>query len=356
MSTVFVRQPVVINLTFPQLLTWRSRCREDDVVGTEFLDLLLSLAGDPLTNRQQPDHAGDSDENAEHRQKRTQRVQQKTLQSDTQVTQQHRHSRWSLSGSPLGVCVRRGCIFPVGDFGGSRNRTQDFVLLDHAVAQADDPSRTCGNFFLVSHHHDRRPVVVQSVEQVEDFVGRGGVQVAGCFIGENELRSVRQTSRDAGSLLLTAGKFVGAMSQSVAQSDFVCQGVAPVAIFLRNTALVRERDFDVLQHGQLLNQVVGLKDEADAAGADCGQLIVTQRRDVLTTEVVLPGRRSIEAAQQVEQRALAGTRRSHDRDIIPDRDIQIDALQHAHGFAAEFVVLAQVANQERRAGRRIRTC
>ena len=58
--------------------------------------------------------------------------------------------------------------------------------------------------------------------------------------------------------------------------------------------------------------------------------------------VMLPPRGRIEAADQVEQRGLAGSRRTHERDEIPGLDVQIDAVQDFDLLRAARVGLAEI--------------
>ena len=55
---------------------------DDNVIGPEPLDLLLCFETDPLADGQQPNHAGHADEDAQHRQERSQGVQQQALDAE----------------------------------------------------------------------------------------------------------------------------------------------------------------------------------------------------------------------------------------------------------------------------------
>ncbi len=85
-ATILIGQAIVEDSAFPQLLPGRMGRGEQDVVGPQFLDLFLSFSCDPLTDRQQPDDAGDSDEDAQDRQQRSQWMHQQALQPDAQIS------------------------------------------------------------------------------------------------------------------------------------------------------------------------------------------------------------------------------------------------------------------------------
>src|ERR671915_370367 len=70
-----------------------------------------------------------------------------------------------------------------------------------------------------------------------------------------------------------------------------------------------------------------LKDEADRAVAQLGQLAVGQLGDVATVDQHRPRCRPVEAAEQVHERGLARPGGPYDRDELPRGD--------AHAYAAQ---------------------
>ena len=76
-----------------------------------------------------------------------------------------------------------------------------------------------------------------------------------------------------------------------------------------------------------------------------GQLVVVHLGDVVAAEEIAAGGRPVEAAQQVEQRALAGARRAHDRDVVALGHVERHAAERVHRLARKDVVLAQIANR-----------
>ena len=63
-----------------------------------------------------------------------------------------------------------------------------------------------------------RPSLVQSLEQVQDFVRRRRVEVAGRLIRQNEFGVVDQAAGDRHALLLAAGKLRRPVIQPLAQA------------------------------------------------------------------------------------------------------------------------------------------
>ena len=84
----------------------------------------------------------------------------------------------------------------------------------------------------------------------------------------------------------------------------------------RGHAPDRERHRDVLQRGELRQQVVELVDEAERAVAHARRVPSPSARRSRALDADLARRRRVEPAQQVQQRALAGARGADDRDAL----------------------------------------
>jgi hypothetical protein len=81
--------------------------------------------------------------------------------------------------------------------------------------------------------------------------------------------------------------------------------------------------------------VEALEHEADACAAHRGLLVWRECGDVAAFEPVMAGVGAVEQTEQVEQRRFAGTRRSHDRDVLAGLDAQRDVAQGVHLAVAE---------------------
>ncbi|MDT4874180.1 hypothetical protein FQZ97_1094660 [compost metagenome] len=73
------------------------------------------------------------------------------------------------------------------------------------------------------------------------------------------------------------------------------------------------------------------------------ELPIVHPVDALAFDLDLAAGGRIQAADQVEQRGLAGTGRAHQGDEVAVRDVQVDAVQHLHLFGAALVGLGEVA-------------
>ena len=90
---------------------------------------------------------------------------------------------------------------------------------------------------------------------------------------------------------------------------------------------VGERQLDVLVDRQVVEQVIALKDEADVPLLQRGAILGGERVNRMPHQVVLAAPGAVVHAEDVEQRRLAGARRSHDRDELAWLDVERDAAQ-----------------------------
>ena len=102
------------------------------------------------------------------------------------------------------------------------------------------------------------------------------------------------------------------------------------------------RQGHVLLGGQRGEQVEELEDEPDVVAAELGELLVVESLVVEAANRDRARGGRLERADDMEQRALAGSGRAHDRDHLALFDRQVDAVQSAHLGAALAVVHVQV--------------
>ena len=137
------------------------------------------------------------------------------------------------------------------------------------------------------------------------------------------------------------------MVKPVAQPDHLRQFDTPAAGPGADVFLIEEGNFDIFDHRQLLNQVIRLKDKPDSAAADFGQGAIVQSGDVVVAQKDLSGGRPVKTAEQVQQGALPGPRRSHNGDEVAARNFQVDPAQSANRLPFQDI-LARYAGKERR--------
>src|SRR5215831_8762040 len=91
----------------------------------------------------------------------------------------------------------------------------------------------------------------------------------------------------------------------------------------------------------------GLEHEAHGSAPQPRQTALAHPIDTATRERNLPRRRSIETAEQVEQRRLPAAARPHHGERLAARNVEVDSVDRAHKPFAAPVMLAQLARLQR---------
>ena len=115
----------------------------------------------------------------------------------------------------------------------------------------------------------------------------------------------------------------------------------------RRHAAQFQRQSDVLLGRKRGQQIERLEDEPHPLAADDGTLVVVQRGQVDPFQQDLAAGGRFHAAEDVQQGALAGARRTHDRQQFALADLEVDAAQGVNAnFPLGPVVLLQAAGFE----------
>src|SRR5690606_10274724 len=93
------------------------------------------------------------------------------------------------------------------------------VKLDVAVLEADDALAAGGDAVVVGDHDDGHALAVQLLDDLEDGLAGGGVEVAGGLVGEEDDGAGDEGAGDGGALLLAAGELAGAVAEAVVEAD-----------------------------------------------------------------------------------------------------------------------------------------
>ena len=157
-----------------------------------------------------------------------------------------------------------------------------------------------------------------------------------------------QRARDGDALLLAAGEL---RRRALGERRHAHRGervVRPGTVLRQRHVTVHQRQGDVLARRRARQQVEALEDEADAAIAQLGATVRVEAPHVDAVEQVGAGGGPIEAAEDVEQRRLAGARRPHDRHQLAGADGEGDAPQRLDRLlgALQHVALAHVAQRD----------
>jgi acyl-CoA thioesterase-1 len=170
---------------------------------------------------------------------------------------------------------------------------------------------------------------VDVVENAGDALAGGVVEIAGGLVREEDARAGNQSACEDDSLLLAAGQFAGAVVLTVSQTDLT------ESLLSRRTGLLfgftadQEGHHDVLEGGELGEQVVNLPHEPEEAVAKVGEAVFVEGGDVDVPVEDTAGGRTVEAAEEVQERRLAGAGFADDGDALSGIDAEVEILEHS---------------------------
>ncbi|XXY35109.1 hypothetical protein WMF04_30945 [Sorangium sp. So ce260] len=146
---------------------------------------------------------------------------------------------------------------------------------------------------------------------------------------------------DGDPLLLPARQLVGPMGDAVGEANQRERK-------LRLTAPARGRQpgevqgqLDVLERAQHGNQVERLEDEAHVGVPEATERRSPERRQGHTGHLERAGVRPVDAAEQVQEGALAAPRGTADGDQLPGSDVQIERIHRPDLLGTSAVALHQ---------------
>jgi len=189
---------------------------------------------------------------------------------------------------------------------------------------------------VVGDHDDGRAEPVHGVaEQREDLGGGGGVEGAGGLVAEDHVGAGDEGAGDGDPLLLAAGELGGPPGALVGEADLAedLGGAAPVGAAPGEP----QREQHVLLDGERGQQVEGLEDEAEAAAAQFGELVLAEACDLGAAEPDGAGGGAVESGGALQEGRLAGAGRSHHGGEAAVREAQVDAAQGVHGAVSPAV-------------------
>ncbi len=189
---------------------------------------------------------------------------------------------------------------------------------------------------IVSDHYDRPPLLVKLAQQPQDDLFVLRIEIAGGFIGQNNLRVIDQRSRDADSLLLASRKLPWQVAHAVAQPH---AGQSFNRLFLIGHAVEVLRQHDVLDRGKKRNQVKLLEDESNLFRAHAIQFVRRNAGNVLAVEPDFAGCGAVEAANQIHQRRFTRPGGAHDGKPFALRDVQRDAVECMNGVVLTLLAI-----------------
>src|SRR5581483_11227587 len=147
---------------------------------------------------------------------------------------------------------------------------QPCLVDEGTVAHRDQAIRGGGHSGVVGDGDQRLSGLTQLLEQAQHLGGPGAVQVAGRLVGQHHEWRVGQGAGDRHPLALAAGQGGGEVGCAVFEVDLLEQFVRAFASAPRRGAGEQRRELDVLERGELVDQVEGLEHEPEGVAVGGG--------------------------------------------------------------------------------------
>src|SRR6266851_2036784 len=218
---------------------------------------------------------------------------------------------------------------------------------DNSVAHVNNAVEIGGCFRVVRDHDDGlAQIFIQLPQHLQHDFRVFRIQVSCGFIGEENLRLIDDRPRDGHALLLTAGKLRGLVMKTSRQTEHLRYDIEAVRV--ESVAMNKLRDGDIALGRQGGEQIETLKDEADFVAAQFGARGVAQFGEIITVDQNLAPGSLRQAADHIQQRRLAASRRPHHRDRFARLHLEIHPTQRRDFDFSRAVEFPQVFCSEYR--------
>ena len=217
-------------------------------------------------------------------------------------------------------------------------------IVEHSLLEVAARAGPPGGPRIVGDHHDRlRELPVEAHQEVEDLVGAprrpGRPSARRPRAAWGRRRSPARSPRAAPGRPRAAAAVAGA----VGEPDDLRAVRARSRRSLLERAVSRSGRLDVLEGRQDRDQVVELEDETDVPAPPRRERGSPRASSGLVpATTTLPAARAVDARDQVQQRGLSRSRRAHQGQECPLRDLEVDAVEHGDRLAVPSVGLADV--------------
>jgi hypothetical protein len=202
----------------------------------------------------------------------------------------------------------------------------DGDLREAAVRELDTAIRETADGGIVRDHQDCMALVVEIAQKANHGFFVGFVEISRWFVGKNKLGMIDERAGDGDALLFAAGKLRRKMQEAFAQAD-ASKGFGGL-MFIRGAVKIL-REHDVFNRGEIRDEVKLLKDKTDFLGAKTREARFVETAHVNAVDDGAAVRGRVESADNIDERSLTGTGRTHDGDPFARFDAEGDAIQRA---------------------------
>src|SRR6266540_6605783 len=170
-------------------------------------------------------------------------------------------------------------------------------------------------------------ILVQSLEQIEDFLAGLRVELSCGLVREEQGRIVRQRDRNGDPLLLTAAQLVRPMARTLGEADEIKEFLRPSLPGRAVLGGEAHRQLDVLLGGQCRDEVEELEDEARLSQSIPNEFSVGEVDEVGSVHLDSTRGRAVDPAQDIQEGRLAAPRRPSNRNEFAVIDVHVEAAQ-----------------------------
>ncbi len=133
--------------------------------------------------------------------------------------------------------------------------------------------------FVMRHHQDGAAAfAVDLIEQTENLLAGGGVEISGGFVAQQHYRLEDQRPGYGDALPLAAGELVRPVRGALRQTGPLQQRAGAAHGLVPGNSLQPQRQGNILERGERGQKVEGLEDHSDLLAAQAGAGIVAQLR------------------------------------------------------------------------------
>jgi hypothetical protein len=204
-----------------------------------------------------------------------------------------------------------------------------------AVDDVEDAVAGAGEIGVVGDDDEGFAAFVGEIEEEgHDFGAVFGVEVAGGFVGEEDIGIVDEGAGDGGALLFAAGEFVGEVLEAVAEADFF-EGLGGVGVLIGAVGADHGGEADVFEGGEFGEEEVILEDVAHVFIAEAGEGGAGAVVDGLALDEDAAGFGLFEAGEGIEEGGFPGTGGAAEEEFFTGFDSEINAAEDVDGVIAD---------------------
>jgi hypothetical protein len=171
---------------------------------------------------------------------------------------------------------------------------------------------------------DRRAFIIELLKHLHDLFALARMEISGRFVSQNDPGVRYHCTRYPDQLLLTTGELTG--KKVLLSHDLKSiKGVANdrLAVLFADVA-IRQRQFEILGHCLIVEEVIALENETDVAVSQSGALLWVELVYGFFVKEVFPTPGLVVHSEDVQQSGLAGAGWTHDRDKLTLLNIEVD--------------------------------